>query len=56
MAGSTQTQVTFTIINDNIEEVDLESFNVQLSLLNAPSGVVIGNSEGTITIVDEDGE
>ena len=53
-AGSTQAQVTFSIIDDNVEEVDEESFDLTLSVLNSPAGVLIGNDRGTVTIIDDD--
>ena len=56
VAGSTQAQVSFTIINDAIEEVDEEEFGLQLQLVNSPGGVVLGQSQGSVTIRDDDSE
>ena len=55
-AGTTETQVSFAIINDNIEEVNVESFGVVLSLIGQPTGVSLGQNQGTVTITDDDSE
>lgn len=55
-AGATQAQVTFTVVNDDIDEVDEEGFGLQLQLVNSPAGVILGQSQGTITITDDDRE
>lgn len=54
-AGSTVTEVMFTIIDDNIEEMN-ESFNLSLSLIDSHMGVLLGESRGTVTIMDDDSE
>ena len=56
LAGTTETQVSFTIVNDNIEEVDAELFDLSLRLIDQPSGVTVGDSQGTVTITDDDSE
>ena len=55
-AGTTETQVSFAIIDDNIEEVNVESFGVVLSVIGQPTGVSLGQNQGTVTITDDDSE
>ena len=55
-AGATEITVTFSIVDDNIEEVNTESFGLSLILIGQPAGVTLGASQGTVTINDDDGE
>ena len=55
--GTTVTEIKLMILDDDIEEVDEETFSFSLSLSNPPPGVVLGGSEqGTVTITDDDSE
>ena len=55
-AGSTEIPVSFTIIDDNVEEVNAESFRLSLNLIGQPNGVVLRETQGTVTITDDDSE
>ena len=55
-AGATEITVTFSIVDDDIEEFDAESFSLSLILISQPAGVTLGVSQGTVTINDDDGE
>ena len=54
-AGTTVTEVTVTIFDDDVEEMDGELFSLFLSLSNPPPGVILGESlEGIVNITDDD--
>ena len=55
-AGATEIPVTFTVVDDDIEEFDVESFGLSLILIGQPAGVTLGASLGTVTINDDDSE
>ena len=48
--------MTFTIVDDNVEEVNMESFSLALMIINQPAGVILGETQGTVTITDDDSE
>ena len=55
--GVTVTDVTVTIFDDDIEELDVESFRLSLALFDPPAGVQLGASqEGVVSIIDDDSE
>ena len=43
------------IVNDDIPEQSNEDFVINLSLDSGPDDLTMGNSENTVTIVDDDG-
>ena len=54
-AGTTVTEVTVTIFDDNIEEMDEEFFSLFLGPFNPPPGVILGeNLAGIVNIMDDD--
>ena len=55
-AGNTEAEVVFTITDDDIEEVNAEEFDISLTLTDPPAGVLTGTDQGTVTIIDDDGE
>ena len=55
-AGNTEAEVVFTITDDDIEEVNAEEFDIFLTLVDPPAGVLTGTDQGTVTIIDDDGE
>ena len=54
MAGNTRAEVVIMIMDDDVEEVNEEVFSISLLLDDPPAGVVLGDSQGTVTIVDND--